>query len=130
MKQHFILRTFYLFSGLVLAVSSLTGCGSKQAVQAAGQPGGGRPPAPVVVANVEQRDIPSQISAIGNVEAYQMVQIRSQVNGQINDIFFKEGQDVHKGQLLFRLDKRPFAADLEKAEGAMQHDEAQADNSR
>jgi membrane fusion protein, multidrug efflux system len=132
MKRHFILRTFYLFSGMVLAGASLTGCDSKDAVQAAGQPGagGGRPPAPVVVANVEQRDIPSQISAIGNVEAYQMVQIRSQVNGQINDIFFKEGQDVHKGQLLFRLDKRPFQADLEKAQGAMQRDEAQAENSQ
>jgi multidrug efflux system membrane fusion protein len=132
MKRQFILRTQYSLSLLATAVFSLAGCGSKPAVQAAGQPGagGGRPPAPVVVASVEQRDIPSQISAIGNVEAYQMVQIRSQVNGQINDIFFKEGQDVRKGQLLFRLDKRPFQADLEKAIGAMKHDEAQAENSR
>ena len=132
MKRHFILRTFYLFSGLVLALVSGTGCGSKDAVQAAGKPGAGaaRPPAPVVVAKVEQRDIPSQISAIGNVEAYQTVQVRSQVNGQIDDIFFKEGQDVRKGQLLFRLDKRPFQADLDKAVGAMQRDEAQAENSR
>ncbi|MBZ5719036.1 MAG: efflux RND transporter periplasmic adaptor subunit [Acidobacteriia bacterium] len=132
MKRQFILRTHYLLSLLVVALFSLTGCGSKQAVQAAGQPGsaGGRPPAPVVVAGVEQRDIPAQISAIGNVEAYQMVQIRSQVNGQIENIFFKEGQDVRRGQLLFRLDKRPFQADLEKAIGAMQRDAAQAENSR
>jgi len=58
------------------------------------------------------------------------VQIRSQLNGQIEKIFFKEGQDVHKGQLLFQLDKRPFQADLEKAMGTLRHDEAQAENSR
>jgi membrane fusion protein, multidrug efflux system len=84
----------------------------------------------VVVASVEQVDIPVQISAIGNVEAYQTVQIRSQVNGQIQKIFFKEGEDVREGQQLFQLDKRPFQADLEKAIGQMKHDQAQAENSR
>jgi multidrug efflux system membrane fusion protein len=79
---------------------------------------------------VEQRDIPVQIRAIGNVEAYQTVQIKSQVNGQIQKIFFKEGEDVHQGQRLFQLDERPFQADLEKAIGQMKHDQAQAENSR
>ena len=131
MNRRSILQTHYV-ALLILALFCLAGCGSKDAVQAAGQPGAaaGRPAAPVVVASVEQRDIPVQISQIGNVEAYQMVQIRSQVNGQIDNIFFKEGQDVHRGQLLFQLDKRPFQADLAKAVGALQHDEAQAENSR
>ena len=91
---------------------------------------GARPPAPVVVALVEQRDVPVQIQAIGNVEAYQTVLIRSQVNGQIQHIFFKEGDDVHQGQRLFQLDERPFQADLEKAIGQMKHDQAQSENSR
>ena len=82
------------------------------------------------MASVEQRDIPIQIKAIGNVEAYQTVQIRSQVNGQIQKIFFKEGEDVREGQQLFQLDKRPLQADLEKAIGQMKHDQAQAENSR
>jgi multidrug efflux system membrane fusion protein len=114
------------------ALIMLAGCGAKETIPAVGQPAGagGRPPAPVVVANVEQRDIPVQIAAIGNVEAYQMVQIRSQVNGQIENIFFKEGQEVHTGQLLFQLDKRAFQADLERAIATQQHDEAQAENSR
>jgi len=90
----------------------------------------GRPPAPVVVATSEQRDVPIQVSAIGNVEAYQTVQIRSQVNGEIQEILFKEGEDVRKGQLLVRLDKRPFQADLDKAVGQQKRDEAQAVNSR
>jgi len=116
---------------LFIILISLPACGKKEAVQAA-TPGGvsARPPAPVVVARVGQRDIPVQITAIGNVESYQTVQIRSLLNGQIEKIFFKEGQDVHKGQLLFQLDKRPFQADLEKAMGTLRHNEAQAENSR
>ena len=120
------LRSPLLFSFLT-AVLFLSGCAKKEQAQAAG---GGRPPAPVVVASVEQRDIPVQIAAIGNVEAYQTVQIRSQVNGQIQKVFFREGEDVRQGQELFQLDKRPFQADLEKATGQMKHDQAQAENSR
>ncbi len=125
---HQRLRSSILFFPLT-AVLFISGCGTKEKGQAAGG-SEGRPPAPVVVANVEQRDIPVQISAIGNVEAYQTVQIRSQVNGQIQKIFFKEGEDVRQGQQLFQLDKRPFEADLEKAIGQMKHDQAQAENSR
>jgi membrane fusion protein, multidrug efflux system len=114
---------------LLAAVLVMSSCGSKEQVQAAGDPAA-RPAAPVVVANVEQRDIPVQIHAIGNVEAYQTVQIRSQVSGQIQKIFFKEGDDVREGQKLFQLDKRPFQADMDKAAGQLKHDQAQAENSR
>ena len=113
---------------LVLAVATLVACEKKDDPQTASA--NSRPAAPVVVAVAEQRDVPVQVTAIGNVESYQTVQIRSQVNGQIQSIFFKEGQDVRKGQLLFQLDKRPFQADLEKAVGTLQRDEAQATNSR
>lgn len=118
----------------VLAISGLIlflgGCTNKQIAQAAAPGGGGRPPAPVVVSTVEQRDVPVQITAIGNVEAYQMVQIRSQVNGQIEKIYFREGEDVRKGQLLYSLDKRPFQAALEQAQGMLKRDEAQAANAK
>src|SRR4029077_14187339 len=118
---------------LVFCVSAIlflfmAGC-SKEQTQASGG-SGGRPPAPVVVASVEQRNIPVQIKAIGNVEAYQTVQIRSQVSGQIQKIFFKEGEDVRQGQLLFQLDKRPFQADLDKAVGQLKRDQAQEEHSR
>lgn len=131
MSRNVILRLRYSFvaPGLALSALVLAGCGSKDPARAAAA-SGGPPPAPVVVANVEQRDIPVQLNAIGNVEAYQTVQIRSQVNGQIEKIFFKEGQDVGQGQLLFQLDKRPFQADLDKAIGMLKHDEATAENSR
>jgi membrane fusion protein, multidrug efflux system len=111
---------------LVLLASA---CGKKEVVAAA-TPGSGRPPAPVVVASVDQRNIPIQVQSIGNVEAYQTVQIKSQVNGQIQKIFFREGDEVHSGQLLFQLDERPLQADLEKATAQKKHDEATAENAR
>lgn len=124
---------FLSISTLLLSLFALSACGNKQSAQAASPiaaPGGGRPPAPVIVSTVEQRNVPVQITAIGNVEAYQMVQIRSQVNGQIEKIHFKEGQDVRKGQLLYSLDKRPFQAALEQAQGNLKRDEAQAANAK
>ncbi|HUK46960.1 MAG TPA: efflux RND transporter periplasmic adaptor subunit [Terriglobales bacterium] len=120
-------RLILLFCLSVTLLAS--GCSKKDKAQVAG-PGLVRPPAPVIAADVEQRDVPVQIRAIGNVEAYQTVQIRSQVNGQIVKILFHEGQDVRADQLLFQLDKRPFQADLDKAIGQLHHDQAQAENSR
>lgn len=109
-----------------LALVALTGC-SKQDAQAAPP---SRPPAPVVVSTVEQRDVPIQITAIGNVEAYQTVQVRSMVTGQLEKISFKEGDDVRKGQLLYQIDKRPFQATLEQAEANLKRDQAQAANAK
>ncbi len=122
-----------LVSLLAAVLLLLAGCGKKETVQAAGPAGstpGARPAAPVVVAAVEQRDIPVQVTAIGNVEAYQAVQIRSQVNGQLQQVYFKEGDDVRKGQLLFSLDKAPFQAALEQAEANLQRDQANAANAQ
>jgi multidrug efflux system membrane fusion protein len=110
-------------AGALLLTFLLAGCGQKETAQAAGPP-----PAPVVAGKAEQRDIPVQLNAIGNVESFQTVQIRSQVNGQIVSVHFKEGLDVTKGQLLFTLDKRPFQAALDQAIGNLKRDQAQAAN--
>ena len=123
-----ISKKILLLPTLAAPLMFLIACGNKEPVEAAAA--GQRTAAPVVISTAEQRNIPAQISAIGNVEAYQTVQIRSQVNGQIENIFFKEGDDVKQGQLLFQLDKRPFRADLERALGTLQHDQAQAANSK
>lgn len=121
---------FLAVSLSLLGLLGLSGCSNKQVAASPSAPGDGRPPAPVVVSTVEQRDVPVQITAIGNVEAYQTVQIRSQVNGQIETIHFKEGQEVRQGQLLYSLDKRPFQAALEQAQGNLKRDEAQAANAK
>jgi membrane fusion protein, multidrug efflux system len=127
------LRPLY-FVAVILFAAAFFGCGSKQQTPAAAGGAAGaaaqRPAAPVIVAAALQRDIPVEITAIGNVEAYQMVQVRSMVSGQIEGVHFKEGQDVSKGQLLFTLDKRPFQAALEQANGQLQRDQATAQNNQ
>ena len=85
---------------------------------------------PVLAATVEQKNVPQQVRAIGAVESYSTVSVKTQITGELTGVFFKEGHDVKKGQLLFTLDKRPFEADLKKAEGNLSKDRAQAVNAR
>lgn len=73
-----------------------------------------------------QKDLPVQIKAIGNVEAFSSIAIKSQVNGQIVRVHFTEGSDVKKGALLVSLDPEPFQAALHQAEAALIKDQAQA----
>jgi multidrug efflux system membrane fusion protein len=84
-----------------------------------------KPAMPVNVAVAERKTVPVQIRVIGNVEAYNTVSIKAQVNGMLEKVLFSEGQDVKKGQLLFTIDKRPFAAALSQARAAMSRDIAQ-----
>ena len=85
---------------------------------------------PVTVENVIQKPVPVQISAIGNVEAYSTVGIKSQVGGTLMRVHFKEGQYVNKGDLLFTIDPRPYEALLKQAEATLAKDTAQFENSR
>jgi multidrug efflux system membrane fusion protein len=110
------------------------GCGSSsENVQAASGKSGsapGGPPAPAVTVSVAgQRQIPEEISAIGNVQAYRSVQVKSMVDGQIDKVLLHQGDDVKAGQLLFQLDKRPFQAALDQAQAKLAQDEATSANS-
>ncbi|KAF0218492.1 MAG: putative multidrug efflux transporter [Geobacteraceae bacterium] len=89
-----------------------------------------KPPVPVAVATSVQKTVPVQIRAIGNVEPYNTVSIKAQINGQITRVLFKEGQDVRKGDLLFTIDPRPFEVALKQAEAALAKDLAQAKYTR
>src|SRR5205085_1076309 len=62
------------------------------------------PPAPVIVTLSRTAAVPVTLTVIGNVQAYSTVAIKSQVDGQIVEVHFKEGQTVKKGDLLFTLD--------------------------
>ncbi len=86
------------------------------------------PPVPVLAATVQQKNVPIQVHAIGAVEAYSTVSVKTQITGELTGVYFKEGDDVQKGQLIFTLDKRPLEADVRRAEGALGRDEAQAQN--
>ncbi len=107
----------------LLAISVFCGC-KKQ--QTAGAPGpGGMPPAPVSVAKATQEAAPAELHAVGTVEASAIVQVKSQVAGELVSVAFAEGQDVGKGELLFRIDQRPFEDALRQAEAAAARDRAQ-----
>jgi len=84
--------------------------------------------APVTVATAIQKDIPVQIYAIGNVEAYATVQVKAQVGGELVNVYFKEGDFVKKGDPLFLIDPRSYEAALKQAESNLARDTAQAKN--
>jgi multidrug efflux system membrane fusion protein len=83
---------------------------------------------PVDVAAVVQQAMPVEIAVIGNVQAYAKVNIKSQVNGQIMKVGFKDGQDVKRDDLLFLLDTRPFQAALDLATANLARDNVQMKN--
>src|SRR5438876_922609 len=94
---------------------------------AAGKPArNAAPPAvPVTAADSVEKTVPIQLTAVGNAMAYTTVGIKSQVNGQIVQVHFKEGQDVRKDDLLFTIDPRPFEAALRQAEAALRQRQAE-----
>ncbi len=104
---------------LALALSGLLGgCAEKQ-VEANKQQ-----PAPVTVAPVVAKTVPVEITAVGSVEAFSNITVKTMVAGELKQVHFTEGQDVHKGDLLFTIDERPFRTALEQAEANLARDKA------
>jgi multidrug efflux system membrane fusion protein len=86
--------------------------------------GGDAGAAPVVTAKASEKDVPVDLAAIGNVEAYASISIRSQITGQLQEVAFHEGDVVKQGDLLFTIDKRPFEAALAQADANLTRDRA------
>lgn len=95
-----------------------------------GGPAGGSLPTPVVTAAAETRDVPIYLDALGTVQAFNTVSVRTQVDGPLIEVAFAEGQDVRKGDVLARIDPRPFQANLDAAAAKKQQDEANLANAR
>jgi len=116
----------------VAVASAACGSNTSAAGPGGGGGGGGRRggrggdsgPAPVVTTKVTEKDVPIDLAAIGNVEAYTTISVRSQVTGQLQDIAFREGDFVKKNEQLFILDRRPFEAALAQAEANLTRDKA------
>src|SRR2546427_3712581 len=96
----------------------------------AAERGSDPPPVPVTVAPAVQKDAPVTLRAIGNVAASPTVSLKAQVEGRVARVYFAEGQEVKRGDLLFALDARPFEAALRQAEGNLARDRAQAETAR
>ena len=91
---------------------------------------GGPAAVPVSVAPAIEQSVPLRLQAIGNVEAFSTVAVKARVDGQIVAVNFKEGQEIRKGQILFRIDPRPFEAALKQAEANALRDAAARDQAR
>src|SRR5271157_4968423 len=90
-----------------LILPALVLCGCKQ--QQKGPAGAGAMPmVPVSMAKATQESVPTDLRVVGTVEASAIVQVKSQVAGQLASVAFTEGQDVAQGDPLFRIDPKPF----------------------
>ncbi len=87
-------------------------------------------PVPVTVVRVARQDLPEYTSGIGTVQAYRQVLVRARVDGTLDSIAFKEGQEVHPGDLLAQIDPRPYAATLAQAQAKRASDGAQMANAQ
>jgi multidrug efflux system membrane fusion protein len=83
------------------------------------------PGVPVTAGTVTAADVPVLVNAIGTVQAYNMVTIKSRVDGEIVKIAFTEGESVDAGAPLIQIDPRPYQATLDQAQANKQKDEAQ-----
>jgi membrane fusion protein, multidrug efflux system len=105
---------------LVVFTLLLGACRSNE-VKSAGPP----PPVPVTVAVASQGSVPDEIRAIGTVEPFASVQIKSQIAGELIAVHFTEGANVKKGDLLFEIDPRPYEEAVRQAETMVARDRAQ-----
>jgi multidrug efflux system membrane fusion protein len=88
------------------------------------------PPAvPVVAGTVESHDVPIYLRGIGTVIAYNTDIVRSQIQGQLTQIAFREGQTVRAGDLLAQIDPRPYQSQLDQMVATRDRDQAQLTNS-
>ena len=103
--------------------------------QAAGRNGGGQNNfggrgVPVVVAKAYEQDLPITLDGLGTVTAFNTVTVKSNINGEIMEVDFKEGQDVKKGDLLAVVDPRPYQVSLAQAQAALARDTAQLSDAK
>jgi membrane fusion protein, multidrug efflux system len=78
------------------------------------------PTLPVTVSQPLQRSVDVRAGFLGQFSAIDRVELRAQVGGTLTEIHFKDGQIVHKGDLLFVIDRRPYEIRLEQAKASLQ----------
>jgi multidrug efflux system membrane fusion protein len=108
---------------LILAIFS-SGCSNEKSSRPVSSP------IPITVGMSIQKTVPIELRAIGNVQAYSTVTVKSRVGGELVRVHFTEGQDVKKGDLLFTIDLRPYEAALKLAEARLESDLAQVQQAK
>jgi membrane fusion protein (multidrug efflux system) len=103
---------------LALCVGLVAGCGREAASPPA------RPPVDVTVVSVAARDTPVNFEFIGQTQSSREVEIRARVDGFLEKRLYTEGDLVHDGQPLFQIDRKPFEASLQSAQGQLSQQQA------
>lgn len=117
-------RAIFAFAGL--AVVAIVAAVIVQRMTRPGPAHAARPPSvPVTATAAGRQDVPIYFNALGTVMAFNTVAIRAQVNGQIVSINFRQGQDVHQGDVLAKIDPAPLQAALDQAIAKKGQDQAQ-----
>ena len=111
----------WLTISAAVLLTLLAGCDRASANKSAAVPA-----VPVQVAVAVQQDVPRRVDAIGTVQALRTVSVKSQVDGIVAQLNFKEGDDVKVGDLLVTLDRRPFENAVLQARAALANARAQA----
>ncbi len=114
---------------LAVAVALAVGWGCWRLVSAASthRPAAAPAPAvPVIAAAAKRENVPAIVPALGTDQSIDAVNITPRVNGRIDAIYFKQGDEVAKGQKLFLINPHPYRAALEQAQGQLAHDGATA----
>lgn len=128
------MKTQVALSLVCLSVALAGGCGKRGDNAAAATPGGGKGagdrPIPVLLADTVKRDVPIYLDGLGTVTAYKTVNVRSQVDGRLDRVTFREGQAVKKGEVLAEVDPRPFQILLHQGQAALTRDQAQLDGAK
>jgi membrane fusion protein (multidrug efflux system) len=106
-----------IFSGLLISAAFSIGCSRKPAQTAP-------PPPEVLVTTVQPRDVPRVLERVATLDGFINANINAQVQGYIISRDYEEGSVVKKGDLLFQIDPRPFAAALAQAKGTLAKDQA------
>ncbi|MFZ5513437.1 MAG: efflux RND transporter periplasmic adaptor subunit [Pseudomonadota bacterium] len=92
--------------------------------------GGGMPPAPVKVIEVKKTSLVETAVYPARLRAVEEVEVRPRVSGMVERVLFKDGARVEKGQPLYEIDPRPYAAEVARAEAALAQAEAQLRQAR
>ena len=98
---------------------ALAGCQTRKT-----QSAGPLPPVPVSVAIAAEQAVPTEVQAVGTVEASSVIQVKSQISGELVKVAFAEGADVKEGDLLFEIDARPYQEALRQAQATLNRDTA------
>ncbi len=114
--------------GVLWGVRSYSAASAKKKAAAAAAKG--PPPVPVGAGTVTRKDVPIYLDGLGTVQAFNTVTIHSRVDGQLEKVAFVEGQDVHEGDVLARIDPKPFETLVAQTEGKKAQDDAQLGNAR